>query len=187
MKKLLIGAVVGGIIIFLWQFLSFAALNLHGKAFQYTPKQNEIMNSLNSLITEDGQYLLPGLPPDATSEQHEAAMKSGEGKPWAMVSYHKAMEMDMAMNMIRGLVVDIIAVALLCWIISKMNLPTFGTVLTASIFAGLIVFLTASYTSHIWYDTFDTMAYLADAIVGWGACGLWLGWWYSRRVKGVNV
>ncbi|HKH60589.1 MAG TPA: hypothetical protein VKA49_07145 [Flavitalea sp.] len=187
MKKLLIGAIVGGIIIFLWQFLSFALLNLHGKAFQYTPKQNEIMNSLNSLITEDGQYLLPGLPPDATSEQHEAAMKSSEGKPWAMVSYHKAMEMNMGMNMIRGLVVDIIAVALLCWIISKMNLPTFGTVLTASIFTGLIVFFTAPYTGHIWYDTFDIMAYFMDALVGWGACGLWLGWWYSRRAKGVNV
>jgi hypothetical protein len=187
MKKLLIGALVGGIIIFLWQFLSFALLNLHGKAFQYTPKQDEILNSLNSLLTEDGQYLIPGLPADATSEQEEAAMKAGEGKPWAMVSYHKAMEMDMGMNMFRGLVVDIIAVALLCWIISKMNLPTLGTVLTASIFTGLIVFFTAPYTSHIWYDTFDIMAYFMDAIVGWGACGLWLGWWYTRRARRANV
>lgn len=185
MKKLLIGAIVGGIIIFLWQFLSFALLNLHGKAFQYTPKQDEILSSLNTLITEDGQYLMPGLPETATSEEHEALMKSAQGKPWLMVSYHKTQDMNMGMNMIRGLLVDIVAVGLLCWMISKMNMPTFGTVLTASVFAGLIVFFTAPYTSHIWYKTFDIMAYFMDAIVGWGACGLWLGWWYSRRVKGV--
>lgn len=181
MKKLVIGAIVGGIIIFVWQTLSFAILNLHGKAFQYTPKHEEILNTLNSLIPEDGQYLMPGVPENATREEHEALMRSGEGKPWAMVSYHKAMEMSMAMNMIRGLLVDIIAVGLLCWILSKMNLPSFGTVLTASVFTGLIVFLTAPYTGHIWYQTFDIMAYFMDAIVGWGAGGLWLGWWYSRK------
>jgi len=180
MKKLIIGAIVGGIIIFVWQTLSFALLNLHGKAFQYTPKQEAIMNTLNTLLTEDGSYLVPGLPENATSEEHEAQMKNSDGKPWAMISYHKAMHMSMPMNMIRGLLVDIVAVGLLCWIISKMKLPAFGTVLTASIFTGLIVFFTAPYTSHIWYETFDIMAYFMDAIVGWGACGLWLGWWYSR-------
>ena len=183
MKKLLIGAIVGGIILFIWQTLSFAILNLHGKAFTYTPKQDEIMNALNSLITEDGQYLMPGLPPDATSEQHDALMKSGEGKPWAMVSYHKAHDMSMGMNMVRGLLVDIVAIGLLCWILSKINLPTFGTLLTATIFTGLIVFFTAPYTAHIWYQNFDIMAHFMDAIVGWGLTGLWLGWWYSRRVQ----
>lgn len=181
MKKLLIGGIVGGIIIFLWQFLSFELLNLHSKAFQYTPKHDEIMASLNSLITEDGQYFVPGLPPDATSEQEKAYMEAIDGKPWAMVSYHKSMDMNMGMNMFRGLAVDIIAIALLCWIISKMNMPTFGTVLTASVFTGVIVFFTAQYTGHIWYQTFDIMAYFMDAIVGWGAVGLWLGWWYTRR------
>lgn len=185
MKKLLIGALVGGIIIFLWQFLSFALLNLHGKAFQYTPKQEEIMNSLNSLINEDGQYFMPNLPENATREEREAAMKSGDGKPWAMVSYHKAMEMSMAMNMIRALLVDIVAVGLLCWMISKMNLPSFRTVLIASVSTGLIVFLTAPYVAHIWYETFDIMAHFLDAIVGWGACGLWLAWWYTRRAQKI--
>jgi hypothetical protein len=180
MKKLAIGALVGGIIIFIWQFLSFALLNLHGKAFQYTPKQEEILNSLNSLITEDGQYLVPGLPETATSEEHEALMQSSKGKPWAMISYHKAMESNMVMNMIRGLVVDIIAVALFCWILSKMNLPSYRTIVVASLFTGLIIFLIAHYTAHIWYQTFDIMAHFFDALVAWLACGLWLGWWYSR-------
>ena len=87
----------------------------------------------------------------------------------------------MGMNMVRGLLVDMVAVGMLCWILLKLNLPTFGTVLTASVFTGLIVFFTAPYTQHIWYDSFDIMAHFIDAIVGWGLCGIWLGWWIGRR------
>jgi len=184
MKKLFIGAIVGGIIVFVWQSLSFTVLNLHGKAFQYTPKQQEIISYLGTQFSEDGQYLLPRPPDNASSEEQKAHMESSDSKPWAMVSYHKAMKMNMPMNMIRGLLVDILAVGLLCWILLKMNLPSFSTILIASIFTGLIVFLNVPYTAHIWYQTFDIMAHFLDAIVSWGACGLWLGWWLNRvRVK----
>ena len=76
MKKLLIGAVVGGILLFIWQFLSWTVLDLHYNAYQYTDKQDAIMSSLNSLIDKDGQYMVPSLPRDATREQHEEAMKT---------------------------------------------------------------------------------------------------------------
>ena len=63
MKKILIGAIVGGIIIFAWQTLSWPVLNLHAKAAEYTPKQQEIMNYLNSQFNEDGQFMMPMHPP----------------------------------------------------------------------------------------------------------------------------
>lgn len=181
MKKLIIGAIVGGILLFIWQSLSFTLLDLHGKAFQYTPRQEAIMASLNSLLTEDGQYFLPRAEDESNTEQREAMTKNSQGKPWAMISYHKSMDMNMGMNMIRGLLIDIVAIAMFCWIVSKMDSPTMGKILTASVFTGLIVFFTASYTAHIWYETFDLMAHFMDAIVGWGLVGIWLGWWYSRK------
>lgn len=180
MKKLVIGAIVGGIIIFIWQSLSFTVLNLHAKAFQYTPKQQEIISYLGTQLNEEGQYLVPRPADEASMEEREAHMKSADGKPWAMISYHKAMDMNMGINMVRGLLVDIIAAGLLCWILLRMNLPSFSTIVIASIFTGLIVFMNGVYTGHIWYQTFDIMAHFLDAIVAWGACGLWLGWWLNR-------
>ena len=180
MKKSLIGAIVGGIIIFIWQFLSWAIINLHLPAQQYTPKQDAVMAALNSNL-EEGGYFVPSLPETATMEEQEQAMKDMEGKPWATIQYHKAMENKMTMNMIRGALVNMVTVWLLCWILLRLAKINFGTVFTASLFIGFIVFLNAHYTNHIWYETFDLMAHFVDAVVAWGACGLWLWWWLSKN------
>ncbi len=45
-QKTIIGALVGGVILFIWQFLSWTMLNLHGESQKYTAKQNEILQYL---------------------------------------------------------------------------------------------------------------------------------------------
>lgn len=183
MKKIIIGSIVGGLIIFIWQFLSWTLLELHRPAHQYTPKQTEILNFLSRQFPDDGGYFLPNYPPGSSREEIEAGMAQGAGKPWAVISYHKAMNANMGMNMFRGLVVDILIVALFCWLVSKMPGARFHTILLASLATGFIVFLNVPYTMHIWYETFDLYADLADALVAWGLTGLWLGWWLTRQVR----
>jgi hypothetical protein len=180
MKKSLIGAIVGGIIIFIWQFLSWALINFHKPAQQYTPKQDAVMAALNSNL-EEGGYIMPALPPGASTEEHEKAMKDAEGKPWVSIQYHKSMENNMVMNMVRGFLVDVVTVWLLCWILLRLYKPSFNTIFTASLITGFIVFLNVPYIYHIWYQSFDLMAHLADAVVSWGVTGLWLAWWLRRN------
>jgi len=180
MKKLLVGALVGGILIFIWQFFSWGLLNLHGSMQTYTPKQDSVMSYLNTQFSEDGFYFMPGYKPGTSREEMEKQMKECEGKPWVQLYYHKAMNVNMTSNMIRGLVVNLLMVALLCWILLRFNAPGFLTILLASLFVGIIGFLNFAYTYHIWYQTADVMAHFTDAIVSWGVCGLWLGWWLRR-------
>ena len=180
MKKSLVGAIVAGIIIFLWQFLSWMVLNLHQPAQRYTEKQDAVMTALNSNL-EEGGYYLPSIPENSSWAEHQKAMTESVGKPWATIQYHKALEDNMTMNMIRGLFVNIIIVLLACWIFNRMNKPFFSTVFIASLFVGLIVFLNSAYTMHIWYQTFDLMAHFIDAMASWGLAGLWLGWWLTRN------
>lgn len=182
MKKMIIGAIVGGIILFAWQFMTWGALNLHEAQQKYTPKQDSILSYLNSQFSEDGAYMMPTFAPGTSREVMEKEMKAMEGKPWAQVVYHKSMPgmSKMFMNMGRNLLVNIFIIWLLCWLLVKIPSPSFATVFIGTLGTGLIVFLHAPYTMHIWYGSFDLMAHFIDALISWGIAGLWLGWWLRR-------
>jgi hypothetical protein len=182
MKKMIIGSLVGGIILFAWQFLTWGMLNLHEAQQKYTPKQDSVLAYLGTQFSEDAAYMMPTFPPGTSREDMEKQMKTTEGKPWAQVVYHKSMPgmNKMYMNMGRGLLVNILIMCMLCWLLLKINAPSFSTVFLGTLGAGLIVFLNAPYTMHIWYGSFDLMAHFVDALVAWGAAGLWLGWWLRR-------
>lgn len=183
MKKTIIGVLVGAIILFAWQFLSWAALNLHVTQQKYTPKQDTIMAFLQTQFSEDGAYMMPQFAPGTSREEMESKMKAFEGKPWAQVIYHKSMPgmSSMFRNMARGLLIDIVIIWLLCWLLGKINSPSFVTVFMGTLGTGIIVFLHAPYTMHIWFKSFDLMIHFLDAIVAWGVTGLWLGWWLTRK------
>lgn len=180
MSKQIIGALVSGILLFLWQFLSWSMLNVHQDEFKYTPNQDKILQFLSENLSEEGGYFMPGLPPGSSQEEHQANMNASAGKPWATINYHKAMDTDMVMPMVRGFIVDVIAAWLLIWLLIRMNGMNFQRILTASIVVGLIGYLTIPYLNSIWFET-NSMGYLIDTVVQWGLVGLWLGWWLPRK------
>ncbi len=183
MKKMIIAALVGGIILFVWQFLTWGLLNLHEAQQKYTPKQDSILAYLGTQFIEDGAYMMPTFAPGTSRDEMENQMKVTEGKPWAQVVYHKSLPgmSKMYTNMGRSLVVDFVIVLLLCWLLTKIPSPSFGTVFLGTIGTGIIIFLNAPYTMHIWYGSFDLMAHFTDALLAWGVTGLWLGWWLRRK------
>lgn len=63
--KMIVGALVGGLLVFIWQFLSWTMLNMHGSQQKYTPNQDSILNFLSTQLTEDGTYFLPNAAPGA--------------------------------------------------------------------------------------------------------------------------
>lgn len=187
MKNRLIGAAVGGLIIFIWQFISFAAINFHLPAQTYTPKQAAILSTLASEQLEEGGYYMPGLPEGASMQEHEKLMDEAKGKPWALVQYHHKFENNMVMNMVRGLLTNVLMLFLFTWILLRLGKITIGKAVTACLITGMIVFFNAAYTNFIWYQTFDIWAHLADAIVSWGLTGVWLGWWFRNKQTNASA
>jgi len=181
MNKIFPGAIVGGILIFIWQFLSWTILDLHRPAQQYTEKQESIIGYLNTQFDSSGGYMVPTVPEGTSMNEQSELMKNSIDKPWAQIFYHKSLSPNMGVNMAKNLVTNILMVLFFCWIISGYTANSFGKTFLAAIFTGLIIFLHSSYTMHIWYETFDLGAYLADYLVSWGLTGIWLGWWLNRR------
>ena len=181
MKKLLIGALVGGILVFLWQTLSWTVLDLHAREYQKAGNQEEVMSFLSSKFTQDGQYMLPTLDHSASSEEHEKFMENMKGKPWAVLSYHQSYNTDMMKNIIMGLLAAIISAAFVCWILMKNAGASFGTTFISTVLIGLVGFLFIPYSHHIWFQGPGLTTNLIDVVISWGLCGIWLGWWLNRK------
>ncbi|HEX6916132.1 MAG TPA: hypothetical protein VF145_12875 [Chitinophagaceae bacterium] len=186
MKRTIIGAIVGGLLIFIWQSLSWTILDCHRPANKYTPNEAAILQALAANLPEEGGYMVPGMPEHATKEERQKIMEQANGKPWASIQYHTSNQGDtaaMIMNMVRLFLSNVIMVWLLMWIFNRLKLPSFGTIFAGSVFVGLITFINQPYTGHIWFDFFDIWAYLIDALVSWALCGLWLGYLYNRKPR----
>ena len=182
MKKQLIAAILGGVIIFFWQFLSNAPLDLHRPAQEYTPKQDTILGFLKSQQLEPGRYFLPTSPKGASMEEQEALMSKIEGQSWAIVDYHSTWSnSDMPINMARGLLVDIIMVWLFVWLITRNGTPPFGTIFMSAVVLGFIAFLNFPYAYFIWHKSPGIWSDFMDGIIAWAACGLFLGWFLNRK------
>lgn len=178
MKKQLIATLVAAVIIFIWQFLSWSMLNIHGAETKYTPKQDTILNFLSQHM-EEGSYFLPTVPPDMPASEHQAAMEKAMGKPWATISYHNEMNINMGMNLIRGFAADLVAAWLLVWLLMQFATVDLKTGLLASLAVGAIGYITLPYLNSIWFEG-NTTGYIIDTIVQWGLIGVWLGWYLKK-------
>ncbi len=179
MKKLGIGSIVGALILFIWQFLSWSILDIHRPNQSYTPKQAEVLKYLDENLPE-GNYYMPTYPKGTSQEEAGKMMTDALGKPWAQVYMHKAMNMNMGANMGRGVFVNIIALLILIWMLMKMGKTSFLDIILCCVGVGLIGYLTITYTYSIWYLT-HTLGDLLDAFVSWGLVGAWLGWWLNKN------
>ena len=151
MKKWLIGSLVGAVLVFLWQFLSWTILPFHSGEAKYTAAQNELLNSISASLKEDGTYMLPTIQPGASTEEHQNLMTSMEGKPWATVIYRSSYQPDMVMQLIRGFLVDLVLVFTLIYILTRAGTPTSIRILAGSVAVGFFTFLAGPYTMHNWF------------------------------------
>ena len=185
MKKWLIGSLVGAILLFAWQFISWAAAGIHDNEYKYHPQQDQIMSGLSAVLKEDGQYMIPRTPPDASFEDHEKQMKELVGKPTAIVTYKAAYEDKMTVSMIRGFLVDLVIVLLLIYVLGRRIDLTMGSVYMATLAIGFIAWLWHPYTQHIWFPT--PVAVITGALLEWivaySILGLWLGFWLRRNYR----
>jgi len=167
MKRKLLFSIIGAVIIFAWQFLSFAMPNFHKSASRYTPTQDSILQLVAKQGLTEGMYFLGQPDPSLSQTEQEAYLEKLDGKPWAVINYHESNTMSMAMNMIRGFIVCFVISFLLFWLFLQQKNPTVINRLYLALAVGVIGFFFVPYTNFIWYKAPDIFAHFADAIVPW--------------------
>src|ERR1041384_1396479 len=132
MKKHIIAAIIGTLILFGWQALSWMALPVHKHTLKYAPRQDEIIQSLSTTITEEGFYGVPGHDPskEMSMKEMEAASNQMIGKPWALVLYNSSFQGMTGSNLAGGIFMNLIAVVLVIILLvtCKAQEKSFATV-----------------------------------------------------------
>ena len=176
---MIIGALVAALILFVWQFLSFSVLDIHGSQMDYTPNQDAILEVLEANL-EEGEYFIPRASRELSQEDQQTAMNERIGKPWALVSYHDSMDMSMGNNMIRAFIINFLSGLMLCWVLMQFSNLNIKSAVMTCLVIGLIGYLTINYLDQIWFEG-NSIPDLIDAIVPWAIIGGWTGWYLPEK------
>jgi hypothetical protein len=177
MKQLLIAAIIGGIILFVWGWLSWSVFPIHNSSMKSIENEEAVISTMHVNMTQEGVYVFPGMP--ATQDQaavDEWTQKNKQG-PIGMIIYNpEGSEPMMASQMIVGIIISIISSYLAAWFLSRSTAAS-STYLARVAYCGMLgIFV--SLVSHVvnwnWmgYPLDYTTSWIMDAVIGWILAGL---------------
>lgn len=177
-KKIGVGALLAGLVVFVWQFISHVVLPLGEVGISGLPAEETLLESFRENLPEAGLYIFPGQLDDDMATLQEKYAKG----PVGLLSYRpgagEAME---PAQLGRQLVLDFLGGVVLIWLLIRAN-ATLSTAIGFGIALGLFALLTTSAAHWNWYSfpLSYTLAEGADVIIGWALGGAVAGWWLNR-------
>ena len=178
-KRLVLGALLGGLVLFVWGAISWMVLPWHEAALNRFTDEDAVASTITASAPRPGIYVYPGMPPaDGSPEERAAAEQASMAKmergPIIFVSYDPAGMTSMAMPMICNLLTQILGALLVTWLLNKTSgLSYWGAVLfvvVAALAAGVVAVL----PEWIWwhFSTTYVMGQIADLVIGGFLSGL---------------
>jgi hypothetical protein len=181
-KRIVIGGILGGLVMFVWLFVAHDLLPLGETGIKEIPNEAAVLSAMQAATPQAGLYLFPGmgLGPNPTMQQRKAAMpaymKKYEQSPRGLLVYHPpsgafnfggALAREGALNLLEGL----LAAWLLSWAASgKAYSARAGFV----VILGALVSVATNVEYWNWYQfPGDYIAgYIVTQIIGFTLIGL---------------
>lgn len=179
MARLLIAALLGGLVHYLWGTLSWTVLPFHTMTMNQAPDEAGLSAALAAL-PESGVYYIPGMPHDhatgaATPEQVEAWAARHRAGPLASIYLRLEGAQPMSPRVFAvGFLLSASSAFLVALILKTAAIATYR--LRAAIGALIGVFLAIQADLMLWNYMFfpldHTLAMMLDAVAGWTLAGL---------------
>jgi hypothetical protein len=187
--RILVAAILGGIVMFLWGGLAHMALGLGNQGIHQPADEDTVLSSLHEgLGAEPGVYLLPSFDPNKWSDQAAKAAYAQKAvvSPYALVVYLPQGDdmTQMGRQLSRQWASDTLASLALAFV---MGLAAFGfarrmlIAAIAPIFAWLSVLV--PYWNWYRFPGSFTWAALVEQLIGWLLAGAVMAWWLGRRER----
>ncbi len=185
-KRIILGGVFGGLILFLWGYVSHAVLQLGDAGIKVLPNEDATVAALKPNITEPGFYFFPGVDHNAVhkmpKEQQEKTLKEWQAKyetgPRGILIYHPTGEQAMSPAQLgRQFGTDVVAMLIVSFLLTQLHERTRYT--CRLLFTTTLGFLSAwtigvPYWNWYGFPGVFTGAQLADRTIGFALAGLLL-------------
>jgi hypothetical protein len=175
-KKVLIGGLVGGIVLFLWGFVAHTMLPLGEMGIEPLPEEEMVLGVMESALSEPAIYFFPGLSKDPAPEETQLWLQKYEAGPVGILVYRPTGFKPMAGQMIYQLLSDIAAVLVAALLLSFTAMVYWKRVLFVTLL-GLVGWfgIVVPYWNWYLFPGSFTVAALIEGLLGWFLVGLLLG------------
>lgn len=168
LKKILIGGIVGGIIIYIWGAISWMALPWHKMIFQSFKSETAISQAINENAPQSGIYFLH-------SKQTQAQSDQPTPKVFAAID-KKGMPSSITPQLISNLILQIIAACFVTFLVIQINSRCYfqklGFIFLFSLTAGMVTYIPD--WSWFSFPINYTLVSIADLVIGWLLAGLFI-------------
>jgi hypothetical protein len=179
-KSLLLGAILGGIVAFLWSFVSWSMLPWHESGIASFQDEDAFGRAVLEHTTGSGLYGYPGNPPTVgmTKEQKKAAETATFEKMKKGPMVFAAIRRDGYNSYVQGICIQlgiqILAAFLLTWLVLKTGASTYwGRVIFLTV-AGLAAAVISDLPNWNWWGFSGsyTAVMVIDTALTWFIAGL---------------
>jgi len=179
MAKTIISIIVGTILLFVWNAVSWMGLPFHSQTLNNIPDGALQLENMRNSMPESGVYHFPGLPEGAharTMNQIENELKEGP-RITMMVYKSGSTEFFDPMSFLMSLIYNLITVGLTYILISRLANKSMSNILTSCLIIALVSAFVSDFGLMNWYmfPLDYTMVNVLDKIIGFGLLGLLFG------------
>lgn len=166
-KSMIKGALLAGLIVFVWHFISWVALPWHKHSMHKFTNEQYVASVLKANAPVHGIYALPCMQHDPSHPQHMALIKSG---PFVFASiYPEGVDMHSKKMLVIGLLTQMLAGAVVGAILYLSCCTNYWKkvriVLLLCVFTGFVAYVPS--WNWLLFPAKYTLIMWADLLIGW--------------------
>ena len=183
MKKRTLSIILGTLILFIWNAISWMVLPFHSNTLKNIPESALDARLLQEQLVEDGVYHYPGLP-ESPDQMSSIVDKLKEGPRITLMVYKQgSTELFDPKSFGLNLLFNILSVVILLSVVNKLNDKSLGKIIATTLSIGLIIAFMSDFPQMNWYmfPLEYTLTNVFDYLVSFGLIGLLFGFYTYRK------
>ncbi|MCR9251193.1 MAG: hypothetical protein NXI20_12260 [bacterium] len=147
-KRTIISIVIGTVILFVWNAVSWMGLPFHSNTLNTLPESAINKSDMKQSMPESGVYHYPGLP-DANNSISDIEKKLAEGPRITLMVYKNSpTKLADPVSFLGSLIINLITVIFTFLVVSRF---TPGNVLIGTVMVGVVTILVSDFSQMNWF------------------------------------